>query len=135
MKPIQILKWPLLTLAVVVIGLALYFYFANQPHLTGTSSSGTWKAQYERNDRYWEGKLTQLTKKNTSLLKFYIYENGKRYDYSPTKKEQTHSTFSFMWLGDRPDKNISYKAQVTWKDAKGMHTEEFLLSRSYNPFK
>ncbi|GAB1774189.1 hypothetical protein PMEGAPR185_51960 [Priestia megaterium] len=55
-------------------------------------------------------------------------------DYSPDKDTISQKSFDFMSLGDRPQKNETYRVQIEWKDSKGSHKETFPLERSYNPF-
>ncbi|WP_427127561.1 hypothetical protein ACQCPQ_27460 (plasmid) [Priestia megaterium] len=127
-------RWGVTSVLIIFSGMYLYYFFSNQPHLTGQSPSKVWKAEYTRYDTYWEGTLKHLSEGNVTLHKFIIIENGQKVDYSPDKDTISQKSFDFMSLGDRPKKSETYRVQIEWKDSKGSHKETFPLERSYNPF-
>ncbi|WDW07570.1 hypothetical protein [Priestia aryabhattai] len=127
-------RWAIISTLIIFAAMYLYYFFSSQPHLTGQSPSKVWKAEYTRSDTYWEGTLKCLSEDDITLHRFNIIENGKKVDYSPHNDIIFQQPFDFMSLGDRPQRNETYKVQIEWKDSKGTHKETFPLERSYNPF-
>jgi len=134
MKMIRDLAPIWITALVVMIGMGIYLYVMNQPHLVGASKSHTWEAKYVRSGTYWEGRMRRVSDDDITVKKFEVTSDSEKTDYSPSKAESTASSFDFMVLGDRPKKNETFTIHVEWTDKKGSHSESFSLHRSYSLF-
>jgi len=132
MKMIKDLAPIWVTAVVVMVGLGIYMFIMNQPHLVGSSKSHVWKAEYVRLGTYWEGRLTRTSDEDITVKKFEVTTDGDKTDYSPSKAEAVASSFDFMLLGDRPKKDETFRIHIEWVDEKGSHSENFSLHRSYS---